>query len=548
MQNLLLNSTGSLRLTQFFLRRDRGSSLTWLIGLLVFATAVPMAIHNIYGTDAQTLQAMVPMLQNPAMIALVGPVFDPHNYTVGSLISGEMLLFTVLAVCFMNILFVVRYTRADEEAERAEVIRSLPVGRLAPLNAALLGALLLNSVIVLITWLGLVVISIPTVTSTGAFLYAAACGVTGMVFAGIAAICAQLASTGRAALAYSGIILGVFYLMRAAGDMLNHMGDSWARSLSYISPLGLCLRVEAFVGNYFWPLPILMAQVVVLIALAYLLNARRDLGAGIIPPKPGPAYANAQLASNYGLAMRLLRITLIAWVYMAVVLGASYGSIMNYIADFIKTSPFFQAALETAQGYTTTEAFASLIMVVMAAMMAAGPIMIALKAWREEESGRAELVLGTATSRSSFLATYGGIAMVMATILPLLAALGLWGASALVMKEDPIAASFFFKSMGVYLPAVWLFTGATLFLIAVWPRIASGAIWGYFAFSFFMGYFGELFPKIPAWIPKLSPFGLTPNITKDPIHWPTLIAMAAFAVVFIVAAFVMYKRRDMTNN
>jgi len=546
MHNLWLNSKGSLRLAVFFLRRDWLYSLAWLTGLLIFATAVPMAIHSIYGADSQTLQAMVPMLQNPAMIALVGPVFDPHNYTVGSLIAGEMLLFAVLAVAFMNIMFVVRYTRADEEAERVEVIRSLPVGRLSTLNAALISAFVINLFVVAITWAGLVIINIPTVTVKGSFLYAAACGVVGMVFAGIAAVCAQLASTSRSALAYSGGILGVLYLLRAAGDLLMAQGDSWAKILSYVSPLGLVLRVEAYVSNQFWPLPYLLVQIVVLIGIAYFLNSHRDLGAGLIPAKPGPAHAGPMLASNLGLALRLLRNTLIAWIYMAIVLGASYGSIMNYIADFIKTNPFFQAALQTAQGYSTTEAFASLIMVVLAAITAAGPIVIVFKAWREEEAGRTELVLATSVSRRSYLAAYGIIALVLATILPLLAATGLWGASALVMN-DPISAGFFFKSMAVYLPAIWLFVGAALLLVAMYPRVASGAIWGYFAFSFFMGYFGELFPKIPHWIPKLSPFGLVPNITKDAIHWPTLAIMTVIAVAMIVVAFVIYRERDLQN-
>jgi ABC-2 type transport system permease protein len=546
MRNLWLSSKGSLRLAHFFLRRDCLNTLAWLAGLLIFATVVPMALHGIYGADSQSLQAMVPMLQNPAMIALVGPVFDATNYTVGSLVAGEMLLFTVLAVAFMNVMFVVRYTRADEEAERIELVRSLPVGRLAPLNAALIGALVLNVLVVVITWAGLVAINVPTITVTGSFLYAAACGVIGMFFAGVAAVCAQLASTSRAALAYSGAVLGVFYLVRAAGDIFLAQGDSWGKILAYGSSLGLVLRVEAFVNDYFWPLPWLLAQIIVLVLIAYALNARRDLGAGLIPAKPGPAHAGSLLKSPLGLALSLLRNTLIAWAYVALILGLSYGAIMNYIADFIKTSPFFEAALQTAQGYSVTEAFASLIMVVLAAITAAGPIMIALKAWREEEAGRSELILAASVSRRRYFAAYAGIALVMATILPLLAALGLWGASALVMT-DPISASFFFKAMGVYLPALWLFVGLALFLYGAYPRIASALVWTYFAFSFFMGYFGELFPRIPQWIPQLSPFGLVPNITSDAIHWPTLALMTLLAASLVWAALVFYRDRDLSN-
>ena len=552
MHNLLAkvknSSAGSLRLTLFLARRDWLKSLSWLAGLFFFATAVPWAIQDIYGADGTTLQAMVPMLQNPAMIAMLGPVFDAENYTVGAMLAGEMLLFAVLAVCLMNILFVVRYTRADEEAERAEVIRSLPVGRLAPLNAALIGALILNILVTLLTWGGLVAMNIPTVGATGAFLYAAACGITGMVFAAIAAICSQLASTSRAAIAYSGAVLGILYLVRGAGDLLAAQGHNWGETLSRLSALGLCLRVEAFVSDYFWPLPYLAVQAIVLMAVAYYLNSHRDLGAGIIPPKPGPAHASPLLTSNTGLAWRLLRNTFIGWMYVAVVLGASYGSIMNYIADFVQSSPFFEQALQGAQGYSVTEAFASLIMVVLAAMTAAAPIMLALKAWKEEGENRTELVLATAVSRRSYLLSYAGIAFAGSIIVPALATLGMWGASALVMT-NPIAAGFFFEAMVVFLPAIWVFLGLVLLLIAVAPRLAAAVTWIYFTFSFFMAYFGELFTgMIPDWMLSLSVFHLSPNITKDPINWTTLGIVTAIAFAMMIAGIVLYGKRDLQGD
>ena len=548
MRQMWINSAGSLRLALFNARRDWLKSAVWLLGFLVFATVIPWELDSIYGATTQSLQAMIPMLQSPAMIAMVGPVFqpDPAKYTVGTLVAGEMLLFVMLAVAFMNILFVVRYTRQDEEQERMEIIRSLPVGRLAPLNAALIGAFVLNLLVFALTWGGLLVMNISSITVKGAFLYAAACGVTGLIFAAIAAICAQLASTSRAAIAYSGGIMGFLYLLRAAGD-IQAAHHTWAETLSRISPLGLALRVEAFVTNQWWPLPYLLGTAVVLLVVAYWLNARRDLGAGLIPPKPGPAYAGPSLSSVFGLALRLQRNALIAWVYGAVVLGASYGSIMNTIANFIDKSPFFQQALGAMHGYTVTEAFASLIMVVLAGIAAAGTLMIAMKVWYEESSTRGELILATAVSRRQFFASHAILALVCSVLLPLFSALGMWGASAIVMKTNPIALSFFLKAMMIYLPAIWVLLGLTLLLIAIDPRISSGVTWGYFSFSFFMGYFGQLFPQLPAWVPRLSPFGLIPNITKDAIHWQTLAYMSGLALVMMVAAFVFYRHRDLQD-
>ena len=538
------NNKGSLRLARFYGRRDRIISLAWMLGLLVFASAVPLAMYDTYGSDG-SLQAMVPMLENPAMVAMVGPVFEATNYTYGSLMAGMMLLMTATAVAFMNIFFVVRYTRADEEQERSEVIRSLPVGRLAPVNAALIGAFALNILVVLVNWGGLLAINLASIDSKGAFLYGAACGAVGMVFAAVAAICSQLASTSRGALAYSSAVVGVMYMLRAAGDILQPNHD-WGKYLSYASPLGLSLRVEAFGADNFWPLPYLLLTAVVLVVIAYVLNARRDLGAGIIPQRPGPPHAGPLLRSNFGLALNLLRNTLIGWAYVALALGASYGSIMNYIATFVQTTPFLANALKNDYGYTVTESFASLIMVVLAGILAVVPVMIILKAWREEEEGRAELVLAAATSRRSFLGSYIAIAFASSVIMPALGAFGLWAAAAIVMT-NPLSATFMFKGIMIYLPAIWLFMGLAALLVAIRPRIASAVTWVYLGVSFFLGYFGQMFTQIPKWVMHLSPFGLIPNITQAHIPWATLAIMTGVAFAMLVAAFVIYPKRDLSN-
>jgi len=539
------NNTGSLRIALFYGRRDRIISLAWLIGLMSLIAAVSFEMHSIYG-DPATLHAMLPMLQNPAMLAMVGPVFDPNNYTSATMIAGMMLLMTATAVAFMNIFFIVRYTRADEEQERAEIIRALPVGRLAPLNAALLAAFVLNIFVVLANWAGILMVNVPGMNSTGAFLYGAAIGAVGMVFAGVAAICSQLASTSRGALAYSSIVVGLMYLLRAAGDVLR-VDHSWGESLSLASPLGLSLRVEAFGANNFWPLPWLLLTAVVLVAIAYFLNARRDLGAGIVPQKPGPAHAGIFLRSNLGLSFALLRNTLIGWAIGAVLLGASYGSIMNQITAFIQTSPFFTAALTNDLGYTMAESFASMILVVLAGMLAAVPIMVVLRARREEEEGRAEIVLSTPTSRTKFFSGYASIAFVSSIVMLLLSALGLWGAAVAVMTSDPISAQFVFKGILIYLPAVWIHLAVAMLLIAVLPRFAGAISWVYLGMSFFLGYFGQLFPQIPTWLQNMSTFGLIPNITQAAVPWDTLGIMTAIAFATMVLSFVLYRKRDLSS-
>ena len=70
-----------------------------------------------------------------------------------------------------------------------------------------------------------------------------------------------------------------------------------------------------------------LAAAVVVAAVAAFLAARRDLGAGLVPPRPGPAEAARSLRSPLALAWRLQRASLVGWAAGVLVYGAALGSI-----------------------------------------------------------------------------------------------------------------------------------------------------------------------------------------------------------------------------
>src|SRR5690606_36246037 len=119
----------------------------------------------------------------------------------------------------------------------------------------------------------------------GSLVYGAALGATGMVFAGVAAVCAQLSPNARSTLGLSITVLLAAYMIRAIGDVTNE-------TLSWFSPLGWILRSEAYVNNYWWPILLTMAGAVLLMALALYLNSIRDLGSGFLPSRAGKANAS----------------------------------------------------------------------------------------------------------------------------------------------------------------------------------------------------------------------------------------------------------------
>ena len=85
------------------------------------------------------------------------------------------------------------------------------------------------------------------------------------------------------------IVLAVTYLLRALGDV---MGDAdGPTALSWLSPIGWGQQVRPFAGDRFAVLLIPVLFTVAALGLAFALQARRDLGAGLLPDRPGRAAA-----------------------------------------------------------------------------------------------------------------------------------------------------------------------------------------------------------------------------------------------------------------
>src|SRR5699024_8553575 len=118
-------------------------------------------------------------------------------------------------LALMSVFTMIRHTRADEQAGRAELMRANVVGRHATLTSALVITMLMAlaaSVLIAggalsagFAWEGSLLIA---VTGTAVAFF----------FAGAAAVSAQLSESARGASAMAGGLIGLAYLIRMAGD------------------------------------------------------------------------------------------------------------------------------------------------------------------------------------------------------------------------------------------------------------------------------------------------------------------------------------------
>lgn len=132
-----------------------------------------------------------------------------------------------------------------------ELVASCAVDRRAPLTASLLVGAAANVVLAVLLSVVLPLVGLPAAGSVALALGIAACG---LVFAGVAAIAAQLASGARSARGIAIGAVGVAFMLRAVGD---------AGSLSWLSPLGWVGLVRPFAGERWWVLvlPLVLAVV-----------------------------------------------------------------------------------------------------------------------------------------------------------------------------------------------------------------------------------------------------------------------------------------------
>jgi ABC-2 type transport system permease protein len=527
-----LAGTGAL--IRFALRRDRVRLSAWMIGLSLYTAVVASSFPGIYPGAAQR-EARAVLMGSPGAIAFGGPKIGFNDYTLGAMMTNEMLGLTAVVVALVNIFLVVRHTRADEESGRTELVLASPVGRGAPLAAALAVATIANLLLATLTAVGLGALGIQSIGWAGSVLYGAALGMVGLVFAATAAVMAQLTQHGRSASGLAGLALGVAFALRAVGDIS-------ASPLSWLSPIGWAQRTYAYVDDRWWPLLIGLAVAVLLAAVAARLGARRDLGSGLRQPRPGPGAASDALATPIGLAARLQRGALIGWIVALFAFGLLYGSLLGNVESFAKT---LQSVNDMLGGLGTSDfvsGFVALLASLFAMVGSIYAVIATLRPQAEERAGRAEAVLATPVARGRYLLSHAGVAAAGGTAIVLAGALGMGVTGSAVLGDAGVLRDVLVGSL-VQCLALLLLVALAVALYGLVPG-ATGVVWAVVGYGFLSGMLGGLL-GLPHWAMKISPFGLAPMLpAQDFAVWP-VVGILAGAAVLVSAGVWGIRRRDL---
>jgi ABC-2 type transport system permease protein len=526
---------GTRALAALAVRRDRIglAAAVYVIAIGVAGTA--WTLKRLYPTPAGRAALAGTAGANPALRFLYGRL---DGSSLGSITTWRYGVWAGLFAALLAIVVVIRHTRSDEEAGRLELVGSAAVGRQAALVAALVTAAEGAAAVSVLLCAVLPLAGLP---ASGSALLALGIGCCGLAFTGIAAVAAQLSSSARAARGIALAVLGVAFVLRGVGDSAGASGPSW---LSWASPLAWVQLARPFAAPRWWVLALPLAAGAAGMILAFAIASRRDLGAGLLPGRPGRASASALLRDPFGLAWRLQRGALAGWAAGYVFLFAICGAAAKGIGQLFGTSSALEREFTRIGGQAAiTNAYLAALML-LAGLVAAGYTVSVILRLRAEETGTAaELVLATATGRIRWALSHVAVAVAGSALLLAVAGVatglgygvrtGSAGAQAATMTGAGLAQ----------LPAVLVLAGVAVAVFGLWPRACVPAAWTALGLVVVIDLFGPAL-QLSHWILDLSPFTHAPRLPGGPVPAAPLLWLCGIALAGTAAGLAGLRRRD----
>jgi ABC-2 type transport system permease protein len=463
----------------------------------------------------------------------------PHDLlSVGGYVSwrvgGTMAVFAAL----WGLLGAVRAMRAEEESGRAELVLAGVIGRgqayLAQLAAIGVGAIVL--------WLVLFVAFLAGKLPAGGSAYLALAIVSVIpVFAGVGAVTSQLAPTKRMATGLATGVLVIAFALRTIAA-ISSAGLDWLR---WGSPLGWAEELRPFVDPQ--PLVLVLPAVTaaLLLLVAAMLLARRDIGSGLLPARDSAPPRLRLLGSAPAQALRSELGVLVAW-FVGVGAFALLMGVISEAATPDVISERVQRQLEKlgAESVVTPSGWLGFSFIFFLLAVSVFCCMQISSVRGEEAEQRLETLLALPVGRRGWLAGRLLLAAGGAAAVALVAGLLAWAGAA--SQGADVSLPEMLGAGANTLPPALLFLGLGALAFALVPRASTVIAYSLVGLAFVWDLFGSLL-EVPGWLLALSPFhdvGLVPAEAFKATAAAIMLALAALAAL---AGVVIFRRRDLTS-
>jgi ABC-2 type transport system permease protein len=286
---------GTGALLRLALRRSRIRIPAWAIGSALLNVSVASSWDRLYPSTEERLSLAASLSGDPTLSSILGPLFDPVS--TGGLTAWRVGSGSTIALSLAASFLVVRHSRADEAQGRTELVLGTPVGRAAPLTAALLAASIMLGLFAVVSAVALSAMGLGVM---GSIAFAATVSAASLVFAGVAGVATQMARTSRAANGIAGATAGLAFLVTAVGN-----GQTGGSPLPWLTPFGWMQQTRAYAGERWWLIALSLVVSGALALAALHVESRRDVGDGLLAQRRGRAHAKGWISGPVALAWRL---------------------------------------------------------------------------------------------------------------------------------------------------------------------------------------------------------------------------------------------------
>ncbi|WP_280460663.1 ABC transporter permease [Nocardia carnea] len=518
------------RMIELILRRERIKLPIWVAVITVFVPYFFTVLDTFFTTMSPDQIELFG--HHPLMKMFGGPGYGLDQMTVERFFIAGYGPEFLLGAALMNMLLIIRHTRAEEQTGRAELIRATVVARHAGLTAALLVALLTDTVLALLLAVAAMGMGLPFAS---ALLFGVGVGATGLVFAGAAAITAQVTEHSRAAGGLAAAALGIAWIIRAIGDLIGEHGSP----LSWLSPLAWPQQTRVLVNERWWPLILSAACAAAMVAVAYALAARRDFGAGVVRPRPGPTTAPHWLGSPLTLAWQLRRTEMLRWAIPLLVAGLVFGGLAGPMDDALTALP--EQLVPGGESAEVLDAYFALMVVGFSFIVGIYTVLSIHSLRTDENRGLLDPVLATATTRSQWVRAHLMISAIAGVAFLTLVGVAGGAAAALTTGDAPLIGMVTLDHL-VRAPEVLALLTIAAALYGMSPRTLPIS-WLVLLYGVIMRWFT---PRTgwPSWLADLSPFQHIPRMPLE--SFAALPVVALIVLAFTLAALGLYtiRRRD----
>jgi len=525
-------------------RKAVRSGVVWgyIFGALIASSAV--SYTRIYKTQAARDALATAYEANKATSALFGPA--PQLQTVAGFTAFKIGMTLMLLGAVWGLLTSTRLLRGEEDGGRWDLLLAGRTSRRRAAAQALAGLGAGLGVLWALTAIFAVGVGLDSSVKIGAgpaFYFALAMAATAAMFLAVGALASQLAPTRRQAASYSAAFLGVSYAVRMIADAgLGLHGLIWA------SPLGWVEELRPFSGPQ--PLALLpIAALTAALAVATVgLAGVRDVGAGILPDRARGAPRLRLLSGPAGLAIRLVRSTVLGW-WTAIALSALlFGLIARSAGQTISGSSATDVLAKLGATGTGADAVLGVCFLVLAVLIAFAGAGQVTAARAEEASGRLDHLLACPVARSRWLG--GRLLIALGVVLAggVLAGVFAWLGAA---SQDSGTGLRTLLDAGLNLvPPAIVIGGIGVLAFGSWPRRANVVVYAALAWSLLADIVGGFSGSGPAsrLLLDSSVFHQMTAAPGAPPDWAANAVMAAVGIGCAAAGLIAFSRRDLVGD